>query len=156
MVLALPFSFRQPYEKLSDVKLNNDFGTLVIDLNLHDNFENALNECNENFGKMKVSLLPWGSYFLQSIPNILPYGLMRFIFQDLSSKITAIYTNVVASTQPYCFDGKRDLMHYFLLNGFVDVSTGISLCTIGNRMSLGLNTDLNSIANPQEFCNLFD
>lgn len=62
--MALPFSFRQPFKQLSDVKLNNDFGCLLVDLKLLDNFDAALKDVNTTFSNMKTSLLPFGVYYL--------------------------------------------------------------------------------------------
>lgn len=40
--LAIPFSLRQPFEKVTDVKMLNDFGSLFIDLKCTDNFDESL------------------------------------------------------------------------------------------------------------------
>lgn len=42
MKIAVPFSLRQPFKKISDVKMCNDFGSLLIRLPLYRDFEDAL------------------------------------------------------------------------------------------------------------------
>lgn len=40
--LALPFSFRQPFKKISEIKMINDFGCLLVDFFPSDNFDSSL------------------------------------------------------------------------------------------------------------------
>ena len=139
--LAIPFSLRQPFKKLNDVRMINNFGSLLVDLKVCDNFDDSLKDCKQVFNRLKTSLMPFGILYLTKIPAMLPYGLPKLVLQDLTKKFSVIYTNLNASTQCYHFDGKKDLEHYFLVPGYGRVSTGFAICTIGPRMSLAAFSD---------------
>lgn len=116
--MAIPFSFRQPFKELKDVKFKNDFGSILMDLKLFDNFDDNLKDCKRQLDGLKTSLNPYGVYYLTRLPLLLPYDLPKMISNDASNKFSLIYTNLNASTEQYCFDGKRDLIHYFLVPGY--------------------------------------
>lgn len=146
--MALPFSFRQPFKTLADVQMRNDFGCLLLDLKLCSGFDESLKDCASVFGKLKTSLMPFGVLYSVKIPHLLPFGIPKALLRGLTDKFSIIYTNLNASTESYSFDGKKDLMHYFLVPGNGKVSTGFSLCTIGKRMSLGVFSDEVYMTNP--------
>jgi NRPS condensation-like uncharacterized protein len=77
--LAIPFSFRQPFKKLSDVKMTNDFGSLFVDLKTCDNFEASLKDCVSVFNKLKTSLMPFGILYLTKIPALFPFSIPKFL-----------------------------------------------------------------------------
>jgi len=74
---------------------------------------------------------------------------------DTTDKFSLDYTNLNSSKEPYSFDGKADVGHYFLSPGYGNLATGVSICTIGPRMSLGVLSDMSSMTNPQDFCDIF-
>ena len=141
MRIAVPFSFRQPFKDLKDVVMANDFGSLIIDMKPLDNFKDSLVDNTRIFTNLKTSLQPFGILYLTKIPMMLPFCLPKMLLTDVTEKFSIIYTNLNASTQSYCFDGKKDLEHYFLVPGFGNVSTGFSICSIGPRMSIGCMSD---------------
>jgi len=52
----IPFSLRQPFKNLSDVKMSNDFGSLYMQMPLFDKLEDALASNKITFDKLKKSL----------------------------------------------------------------------------------------------------
>lgn len=105
--LALPFSFRAPFKKLSDVRMVNDFGALLVDFKPCDNFDQALSYCKSTFGKLKRSLQPFAIYLAQKGTYIYPNVIGKFLGILLTKKFTGIYTNVLASKQPLVMNGKE-------------------------------------------------
>ena len=75
---------------------------------------------------------------------------------DSTNKFSLIYTNLNASKESYSFDGKKDVGNYFLVPGYGTICSGVSLCTIGQRMSLAVYCDQVSMEKPQDLCNIFE
>lgn len=99
--------------------------------------------------------MPFGILYMTKFPALLPFLLPKYVQKDLTNKFSIIYTNLNSTTQPLCFDGKYDIEHYFLVPGYGNVSTGFSICTMGQRMSIGCFSDEVYMKNPQEFCDIF-
>ena len=53
---AIPFSLRQPFKSLSDVKMCNDFGSLYMDMAMNEDLDKALAANKITFKKLKDSL----------------------------------------------------------------------------------------------------
>jgi len=77
------------------------------------------------------------------------------MLDDLTDKYSIVYSNLNASKKDYYFDGKKNIGHYFVAPGVGKLSTGVSLCTIGSKMSLGIFSDAVQMKNPQELCDIY-
>ena len=153
--MAVPFSLRQPFKRLRDVKLNNDFGSILIDLQPFKEFDDALPEIRKLYDKLKGSLMPFGVVMTTKISMAFPYLIPKLLMSDLTDKFSIVYSNLNASKSPYFFNEKQCIGHYFAAPGNGKLSTGVSLCTIANRMSLGVFSDKVHMADPQAFANIF-
>ena len=40
--VAVPFSFRQPFKRVKDIKMNNDFGSMLVELKLFSDVNDSL------------------------------------------------------------------------------------------------------------------
>jgi len=138
---AVPFSLRQPFATLKDIKMVNDFGSLLVPLKPFKEIDDALPSIKKEFNKLKGSLMPFGVLYSTKISVSLPFLLPKMMLDDLTDKYSIVYSNLNASKTEYFFDGKRNLGHYFVAPGCGKLSTGISLCTVGPRMSLGIFSD---------------
>ena len=59
--LGVPFSLRQPIEKLEEAKIVNELVVLPVDILIRKELEDALPIMKEQFKKLKTSLTPFGS-----------------------------------------------------------------------------------------------
>ena len=135
--------------------MSNDFGSLYMDMPTDSTFEKALKSSKATFQMLKKSLQPFAVLYTTKILVQLPFGLPKFFMTDSTNKFSLIYTNLNASKESYSFDGKRDVGNYFLVPGYGTICAGVSLCTIGQRMSLAVYCDQVSMKTPQDLCDIF-
>lgn len=139
--VAVPFSLRQPFKTLTDVKMKNDFGSILINLKPIKEFSDALPVVKKQFGELKGSLMPFGVLYSTKISVSLPFLLPKMMLDDLTDKYSIVYSNLNASKNSYWFDGKKNLHHFFVAPGVGKLTTGVALCTVGTNMSIGVFSD---------------
>ena len=147
--IAVPFSFRQPQPTVAEVKMNNDFGSLLLSMKLFDSFNDALPYYKELFGALKSSLNPFGVLYTTKMTVSLPFTLPKLLSEDLTRKFTIVYSNLMASRTNYVFDGKNMTGVFFFAPGVGKLGTGISILTIGEIISVGCFSDYNQMKDPQ-------
>ena len=103
----MPFSLRQPVQKLEDMKLNNDFAALPISIGIHHHFSIAIEEFKKKFRKMRTSLDPFGVLYTFYMSISFPFTLPKYAIDFLSDKYTFIFSNLQATKVRYVFDGKQ-------------------------------------------------
>ena len=126
----------------------NDFGSILIDLVPIKEFDDALPEFKKIFSKLKGSLMPFGVLYSTKISVSLPFLLPKVMLEDLTDKFSIVFTNLNASRKIYYFNGKKNLAHYFVAPGVGKLSTGVSICTVGDNMSIGVFSDAVHMTNP--------
>lgn len=146
--VAVPFSLRQPFKTIKDVKMTNDFGSLLIALQPTKKFSDALPAIQKQFNSLKGSLMPFGVLYSTKISVTLPFLMPKMMLEDLTDKYSLVYSNLNASKSDYFFDEKKLIGNYFVAPGVGKLSTGVSICTIGTRMSLGIFSDEVQMKNP--------
>lgn len=95
--VAVPFSFRQPFKNIKDVKMHNDFGSILVDLKLFEKHSDALVYFKKLFSKLKTSFNPFGVLYATKLTVSLPFNLPKLLGDDLTRKFTMVYTNLNAS-----------------------------------------------------------
>ena len=148
-------SVRAPVKHAKDVVLSNFLKTAFIDMPVIPGFKEAIADSIACYQKMKSSLYPYGILFCQKIPVQLPYTLPKMILLDSTDKLTTTFSNLNISTKSISFDGKRDLEHFLLINGYGNLGTGLVVGTIGTRMNVNCFSDEVNMENPQELCDIF-
>ena len=151
----MPFSFRQPIAKIEEVKMNNDFGSLLIDMKLFGNVQEALPFYKSVFGKMKNSLAPFGVLLATQLTVALPFNLPKIMADDMTRKFTFVYSNLNASKKRYVFNGRKMLGQFFFAPGINKLSSGVSILTIGDVMSVAVFSDAACMEHPQELVDHF-
>jgi len=146
--IAVPFSFRQPFKNIKDVKMHNDFGSILVDMKLFEKFGDALVHFKKLFGKLKTSFNPFGVLYATKMTVALPFTLPKLIVDDMTRKYTMVYTNLNASKKRYSFDEKKMLGQFFFANGINRLATTFSILTIGDIMSVGCFSDFNNMKDP--------
>lgn len=148
MHVVVPFSFRQPFKSIKDVKMHNDFGSILVDMKLFEKFNEALVFYKKLFGKLKTSLDPFGVLYSTKMTVMLPFTLPKIMADDITSKFTMVYTNLNASKKRYSFDDKKMVGQFFFANGVNKLATTFSILTIGDIMSVGCFSDFNNMKEP--------
>lgn len=146
--IAVPFSMRQPFKTVEDVKMGNDFGSILIDMRLFASMSEALPYMKKTFGGLKSSLNPFAVLFATKITVTLPFLLPKILAEDLTRKFTIVYSNLLASKKVYEFDGKKMLGTFFYPPGNGRLGTGFSILTVGGIMSVGCFSDKSQMEDP--------
>lgn len=152
---GLIYSMRQPVKNLSDIKLNNDFAALPVQLELFESFEVALPFFNQKFTRLKNSLEPFGALYFFKICVNLPFTIPKLLVDFLSDKYTLVFSNLNCSKIPFEFDGKKQTGGFYFVPCVGKLNCGVSLVTAGKIMAMACFSDESSIRNPQEFVDIF-
>lgn len=123
--------------------MNNDFGSLLLNMKLFKSFKDALPFYKKLFGAMKVSLAPFGVLYATKMTVSLPFTLPKFFAEDMTRKFTIVYSNLLASRKNYVFAGKNMLGVFFFAPGVGKLGTGVSILTIGDIISVACFSDSN-------------
>ena len=54
--VAVPFSLRKPVKEIKNVKMDNDFASLALTLELHQKYDDAITHTKKMFNYLKSSL----------------------------------------------------------------------------------------------------
>jgi NRPS condensation-like uncharacterized protein len=152
--MSVPFSLRQPFKSLKDVKMVNDFGGLNVKMVPIEHFDQALDYYAKVFHALKTSLMPFGVVFTTRLAVMLPFNLPKLLVDDLTDKYTMVFSNLVASKNLYIWNGKKNLSHFFIPPGVGKLYTGIGLCSIGPNLSLTVFSDKAMLSNPKALCDI--
>ena len=146
--VAVPFSFRQPFKRVQDIKMHNDFGSILVELKLFNELPEALTYYMKLFEKLKTSFAPFGVLLATKLTVALPFAIPKLILDDMTRKYTMVYTNLVASKKPYYFDGKKMLGQFFFAPGVNRLGTCVSILTCGDIMSVACFSDYTQMKDP--------
>ena len=153
--VAVPFSFRQPNKDIKNVKMHNDFGSLLINMKLFETVKSALPFYKSLFAKMKTSLAPFGVLYSTKLVVWLPFTMPKMLGDDLTSKFSFVYSNLNASKTVYEFNGAKMRGQFFFAPGVNKLSSGFSVLTIGHIMSVAAFSDEVCMKNPQLLVDAF-
>ena len=107
--VGMPFSLRQPFKRLDEAKMINDFAALPVDIVVRKELSESLPVLKKQFKKMRTSLDVFGVLEVFRVSVNFPFTIPRLAIDYLSDKYTLIYSNLNASKIPYVFDGKKQL-----------------------------------------------
>jgi len=144
----MPFSLRQPREKLSDMRLNNDFVAIPVTIGVHEHFYDSMKEVKKQFIKLRTSLMPFGYLKTFYISISLPFILPKFAIDFLSDKYTLVFSNLNACKVRLNFDGKKQLGCYYFVPTIGKLSFGVSIVTCGDLTSMAVYGDKIAIEDP--------
>lgn len=147
--IGVPYSMRQPVKEIKKVRMDNDFASLPISIDIHEKYDDALSHTKKLFNALKSSLMPFGGTYATVFQNSLPFNFSKYIMADSSSKFTLIYSNLNASKIIYYWDGKKLLGQFFFVPGCSKITVGIGLCTTGDIMSMTCFSDIAQVEDPQ-------
>ena len=145
---VIPISLRQPFKKIEDVKMCNDFVAMPVQIVIRKELEESLPLIKSLFDSMRGSLDVYGMLQVFNMSVSYPFTLPRVMIDFLANKYTICYSNLNASKIPYIWDGKKQLGQFYFPPAIGNFCCGISLCTTGPFMSLSCFSDENSIKDP--------
>ena len=154
--MAVPFSLRQPFKSLAEVKMINNFGSILIHLVPYPTFAEALTTIKTTFAVLKNSLQPFGVLYSTKISVMFPYKMGKMVVDDLSGKLSMVYSNLQAAKKPFVFDGKKLHRHFFVAPGVGKLYTGMGFATCGDCMSMTIFSDEKMMGNPQELAKIIE
>ena len=152
---CMPVSLRQPFEKLEDVRMVNDFVALPTYIKIRKTLDEVLPILKAEFRRMRTSLDVYGCLETFRISVNLPFTLPRYGLDFLANKYTCVYSNLNVSKIPYQLDGRKQIGQFYFPPAVAKFCSGISLSTTGNFMSMGAFFDENAIKDPQELIDIF-
>ena len=132
--VGMPFSLREAPAEKQNVRLNNDFASMPVEIKLFKHFDDGIDHFKTLFGNMKNSLAPFGVYSSFRITTNLPYRLPKFAIDLISDKFTMIYSNLNASKKPIIFCGHTSKGQFY----FVPSPGKLGM---GDLMRLGIYAD---------------
>ena len=147
--VGLPFSLREAPDTFEDVRMNNNFVAVPVNVRLFGDFEKALVHFQKQFKAMRASLGPFGVFSAFHVVTLLPFMFPRLAIFLISSKYTMIYSNLNASKIPYVFDGKKSLGSFFYVTSPGKIGMGASICTTGGTCILSVNGDEAALENQE-------
>ena len=82
--------------------------------------------------------------------------LYLWVSNYTTTKVTIVFSNVAGPKKPLVYDGFSCKKIGFLLPAWGEVSCGLSLISMGDKMKVGMLTDKNVLKEPAEIVNLLD
>jgi hypothetical protein len=78
--ISIPISLRQPFDKVEDVNLKNEFTMVFHNLKLYKHFNNGLPHIKRAFDHYKASPEPYLIEYTTWIASkLVPFGLNRYL-----------------------------------------------------------------------------
>ncbi|MFZ5569267.1 MAG: wax ester/triacylglycerol synthase family O-acyltransferase [Thermodesulfobacteriota bacterium] len=145
--VSMPVNLRRPG---AQKELGNRFGiaSTALPVSLQDPLA-RLKEIQKRTGTMKQSVEPALSYhFLQAL-GAAPGAVARRTANFFANKGTAVLSNVHGPRQPVYFAGGKIRNMIFWVPRSGDISTGISILSYADEITVGISADTNLIAEPQ-------
>lgn len=130
------------------MKLINSFGTIYFDFLLDKDVDVCTQFCKKEFDYLKYSLKPFGTMITQMIPNLYPYGFDKFIQDFVLSKFSAVFSNLLVSSEFYQVAGKRSKYHMASLPGMQEIKVNLLFTTVGTKMNFTMTCDESIFDNP--------
>jgi hypothetical protein len=148
VLYAMPFSLRQPVEKLSDIQITNEISGTVLELPIRKEIQDAIRDFKKSASECFARLEPFTFRKCLMIAASLPYTLASFGVYFLSRKVTLLFTNLNASKVPYKWANKVAKSAFILAHAAGDCNCIIILLTMGDKMSLSCIGDENILSHP--------
>jgi diacylglycerol O-acyltransferase len=154
--LSVPVSMRKTHKKVEELDLMNDVAPLVFEFDLHSEFEKALDLVKETTGAIRNSYIIYATYYGAKLMGLLPMILVLPVSNYISKRVTIVFSNVAGPKRPLVYDGFKCKKLAFLLPALGEISCGLSLISIDNKLKVGLLTDKNILEEPAEVIKLLD
>jgi diacylglycerol O-acyltransferase len=154
--ISIPVSFRKNAKSAEDLDLMNDIAPLFIDLNLNPDFETSLAQVRASTQSIRRSFTPYATYYTVKILAKIPMLLYLWVSNYTTTKVTIVFSNVAGPKIPLVYDGFTCKKIGFLLPALGEISCGLSLISMADKLKVGMLTDKNVLNDPAEIVNLLD
>lgn len=105
---------------------------------------------------MRNSFKPYALYYLTKLMAKVPMSVYLWVSNYTTRKITIVFSNVAGPKTPIVYDGFKCNKLAFLLPALGEVSCGLSLISIGDKLKVGLLTDKMILNDPKELINILE
>jgi len=147
--VAVPFNLRPIHQPVGT--LGNQFGLVLVPLPVAVSCPlRRFQQVQEEMNRLKRSHQAQVTYGLLNLFGRGPHDLQRFALQTLSSKASAVMTNVPGPRKPVYMGGARLVDPMFWVPQTGNVGIGLSIFTYDNRVQFGLIADKRLIDCPDD------
>ncbi len=143
------------------VMTGNQFGLVFLELPVGvENSQERLRLVQQRMNEIKASGEAWVAYGVLSLLGKMPLVVEQFVVKFLSSKCSAVVTNVPGPRRPLFLAGAKieDIMFWVPKSGMLGV--GISLISYNGGVRIGIASDAGRVPEPdlitRYFVELFD
>jgi WS/DGAT/MGAT family acyltransferase len=149
----VPVNLRQSGDR---EELGNHFGLVALELPLgSDNPLVRLHATRARMAALKSSYQAMLTFALLAAAGMAPRFIEDQILRLLTSKTTAVMTNVPGSPQARFLAGCRIAEQLAWVPQAGDIGIGVSILSYDGRVQFGLITDRNMVDNPQSIADQF-
>ena len=100
---------------------------------------------------MKTSFKPFGVQKAFTLLCMLPLNIPKVLFRFISEKPTFMWSNVPGLKCRLDFAGYKQTGSFFFVAQIGNLKGGFSCLSMGDLMGLGIISDVNGLAHPEEF-----
>jgi diacylglycerol O-acyltransferase len=137
----MPFSLREPPNKLEEFQLNNNFAMMTVPLDLVDDFKHGLSKVKKDIDKLKKSIDPFGMLFALKLNSLFPTLIAKLISMSMANKLSMVFSNVPGPKTPLIFQGKSGKKLVFFVPALGSLSCGISIVSYVDLIKVGCISD---------------
>lgn len=134
----------------------NQFGLVFLELPVGvENGQERLRIVQRRMNEIKASGEAWVAYGVLSLLGKMPLIVEQFVVNFLSSKCSAVVTNVPGPRRPLYLAGAKieEIMFWVPKSGMLGV--GISLISYNGGVSIGVASDANRLPHPEKVTQYF-
>lgn len=134
----------------------NQFGLVFLELPVGvENGQERLRIVQRRMNEIKASGEAWVAYGVLSLLGKMPLIVEQFVVNFLSSKCSAVVTNVPGPRRPLYLAGAKieEIMFWVPKSGMLGV--GISLISYNGGVSIGVASDANRLPQPEKVTQYF-
>ncbi|MCH8487840.1 MAG: wax ester/triacylglycerol synthase family O-acyltransferase [Candidatus Cyclonatronum sp.] len=151
--VSIPVNLRGDTDTLMT---GNQFGLVFLELPVGiENGQERLRIVQRRMNEIKASGEAWVAYGVLSLLGKMPLIVEQFIVNFLSSKCSAVVTNVPGPRRPLYLAGAKieEIMFWVPKSGMLGV--GISLISYNGGVSIGVASDANRLPQPEKVTQYF-
>jgi hypothetical protein len=141
ITLFCPFSLRKPPVHVMDFNYDNDFSIIPLYMRLVDDLKEGIQKISKDMRDLKKSLMPIGCYYSTTLTMQLPDFIRHYILADITSKISAGFSNVPGPKTPWVVNGRKCKSLAFIMPVGKNCPASLSIFSQGDIIKVGILID---------------
>ena len=143
LTATIPVNLRtKKIHRPSDIKLENNFTLLLLDLMIGDPLEKEIKRINKLMSKAKKSCKPLATMYIQKLSIFLmPLFITRPLIDFGANKCTLGFSNVPGFRTPLKIKGCQANNLLFFIPGMSSIGLGISMFSYVDHFKIGVASD---------------